>query len=199
MEERIDRVADQKKTVTGRFSLLGLLERGAGATDRWLNYIGVSFVIFLMLLVLSQVVARYFFNSPIRGYIDAMEMMMVVLVFLTLAYCQGKGGHIRVELFMTRVLKEGSRRYHVVEFLHLLLSLVAFALIAIYGAKEALDAYPSSGLSLTVFWPTWPARMVLAVGSIFLCVRLIVQMIQNLNWAVVGVKKTELLGAEREA
>jgi len=189
-EERTERASAGEITVSGRSSLLGYADRGFGAIERWLGYLGMTFLIGLMVMVVFEVVARYVFGNPIVGYIDIMEMMMAVLVFLTLAYCQREGGHIRLELFMTRVLK-GGRRYHRIEFFHLLLSLACFAVIAFSSLKGALHAYTVGDVSNVLYWPLWPSRMLVAIGAIFLCVRFILQMFHSLSQVVVRVKKTE--------
>lgn len=189
-EERTEKVAGGKAFASGRSSLIGYADNGFSVIERWLSYLGMTFLIGLMVMVVVEVVARYVFNRPMHGYIDIMEMMMALLVFLTLAYCQHEGGHIRMELFMTRVLKEG-RRYHVAEFFHLLISLIGFGIIAFYSLKEAQHAYAINDLSLTIYLPTWPAKMATAIGSIFLCLRFVMQMFQSVTQVVVGVKKTE--------
>ena len=57
----------------------------------------------LMLIGVVHVFGRKFFNMPIFGYIDIVEIMMSFLVFLGLAYTERLGGHIRMELFVTNL------------------------------------------------------------------------------------------------
>jgi len=189
-EERSEKITEGEVVVSERSSLLGNADRGFGALERWLGYLGMTFLIGLMTMVVVEVVARYVFGSPIMGYIDIMRMMMAVLVFLTLAYCQREGGHIRMELFMTRVLK-GGRRYHLVEFSHLLLSLAGFTVIAISSLNGALQAYNVGDVTSVLYWPIWPAKLLVGIGATFLCVRFILQMFYSMGQVVVGVKKTE--------
>ncbi|MFH0914480.1 MAG: TRAP transporter small permease [Chloroflexota bacterium] len=174
------------------------LDRVVAVMDTWLNYIGVTFTILLMLMTVVNVTGRYVFNWPLKAYVDIMEMMMVLLVFLCLAYCQMKGGQIRFELFMTRVLK-GGRPYHLMEVFNLLLSLVAFGIIAFYSAKSTINAYIVGDSTLTVYLPTWPFRMGAAIGSIALCLRLLVLLIQNVAWAAAGAPAEPTAGPEFEA
>lgn len=184
-EERGGKAAGGAVAVSGRSSTRNYADRWLSALERWLNYLGMVVLIGLMAMVVFEVVARYIFRSPIQGYIDIMEMMMAVLVFLTLAYCQHTGGHIRMEMFMTRVLV-GGRRYQVFEFFHLLVSLVAFGLIAFFSAKTALEGYFTGDVTMTIHLATWPVRMLTAIGSIVLCLRFIMQMFQPLAGS--GVK-----------
>ena len=170
-EERSEKKAGAEVS-TERSSPLDYADLGLGAFGTWLAYAGMVFLIGLMAMVVIEVVARYVFNKPIQGYIDIMEMMMVALVFLSLAYCQRTGGHIRMEIFMTRVL-QGGRRYHLAEFFHLLISLAGFGIIAYFAVNQVFYAYKIGDVSMTIHLPTWPARITMALGSIVLCLRFI--------------------------
>ncbi len=188
MEERNGGTVVQGTGVTRRSSTFTFILRRSEAVDTWLNYFGMAFILLLMLMTLVNVIGRLpILNRPFRGYIDAEEMMMALLVFLSLAYCQLKKGNIRFELFMTKVLKEG-RTYHLAEVFYLLIALLGFALIAVYSLQTAIHSYVIGDVTPSVHWPIWPARLGTAIGSIFLCVRLILQIIQNATWAVVGTK-----------
>jgi TRAP-type C4-dicarboxylate transport system permease small subunit len=158
------------------------------AVDAWLNYAGMVFIMLLMLLTLYNVAGRLLFNSPFRGYIDAEEMMMALLVFLSLAYCQQKSGHIRFELFMTRVLRRGFS-YHLAEAAYLIIALIGFTLIAVYSLQAAIHSYTIQDVTPTVHWPIWPAQLGTAIGSIFLCIRLVIQTAQSVVWAATGTKR----------
>jgi TRAP-type C4-dicarboxylate transport system permease small subunit len=185
IDKPIDKDSRQRHTFK-----LSTLEK-FGVIDKWLNYVGVSFTVLLMLMTVINVAGRYLLNSPVRAYVDSMEMMMALLVFLCLAYCQWKGGHIRFELFMTQVLKSG-RRYYLVESVNSLLAASGFALIAIYSLKTAIHAYVIHDVTIGVYLPIWPAKMGVALGSIFLFVRFTMQILSSLTKAVVS-------GAENES
>lgn len=170
-----------------RPSLLSIIIKKSERVDTALNYCGMIFTTLLMLMTAVNVVGRQLFNSPLEGYIDAQEMLMALLVFLSLPYCQLKDGNIRFELFMSSVLKQG-RSYHSVEALYLLFALAGFVLISFYTTETALYAYTAHDVSATAHWPVWPARAGAAIGSIFLCIRLVIQLIQNLTKAMAGTK-----------
>jgi len=186
-EERHEAVSAGDEPVSGRSSPFGHVEWGFSALERWLSYFGLIFLIGLMLMVVVEVVARYIFNKPVHGYIDIMEMMMAILVFLTLAYCQREGGHIRMEIFMTRGLAAG-RPYFTAELFHVTLSLLGFAIIAYFSITEAIHAYDINDRSMTLLWPTWPAKSLISVGAIFLCLRFVVQLFQYAGKVISGAK-----------
>ena len=183
MEER--KPESQTITPPKRSSPLVRIVGGSEKIYVWLNYIGMCFTMALMLNTVVQVVSRRVFNSPLKGYIDFEEMMMALLVFLSAAYCQLKNGNIRFEMFLTDVLKEG-RASHIVEVIYLLISLFGFGMIAIYSFGVAVHAFTIKDVTATIHFPIWPAMFGAAIGSIFLCVRLVFQTIQHGTWAVLG-------------
>ncbi|MFC1972122.1 TRAP transporter small permease [Chloroflexota bacterium] len=187
MEQRNGGTVVQGASVTRRSSTFTSMLRWSETVDTWLNYMGMVFIILLMLLTLINVAGRLLFNWPFKGYIDAQEMMMALLVFLSLAYCQLKNGNIRFELFMTKFLK-GGRTYHMVEVFYLLIALTGFVMIAVYSLQTAIYSLVIQDVTLSVHWPIWPARLGTAIGSILLCIRLLIQITQNATWAVVGIR-----------
>lgn len=187
MEQRNGGTVVQGASVTRCYSTFTSLLRWSEAVDTWLNYLGMVFIILLMTMTLFNVTGRLLFNWPFKAYFDAQEMMMALLVFLSLAYCQLKNGNIRFELFMTKFLK-GGRTYHLVEVFYLLIALTGFVMIAAYSLHNAIHAFVIQDVTPSVHWPVWPARLGTAIGSIFLCVRLLIQITQNTIWAVVGIK-----------
>ena len=122
-------------------------------------------------------------------------MMMALLVFLSAAYCQLKNGNIRFEMFMTDVLK-GGRPYHIAEVIYLLISLFGFGMIAIYSFGVAVHAFTIKDVTMTIHFPIWPAMFGAAIGSIFLCIRLLFQLVQHGTWAVLGAKTAQAMWME---
>ncbi len=185
MEER--KQENQAVTPPKRSSPLVRMVGRSESIDVWLNYLGMAFTVALMMNTVVQVVSRQIFHSPLKGYIDFEEMMMALLVFLSAAYCQLKNGNIRFEMFLTDVLKEG-RASHIAEVIYLLISLFGFAMIAIYSFGVAVHAFTIKDVTPTIHFPIWPAMFGAAIGSIFLCVRLVIQTVQHGTWAVFGTK-----------
>jgi len=92
---------------------------------------------------------------------------------------------------MTRVLK-GGRRYHATEAMHTFVSFAGFTIIAVGLATNAFHAYEINDVGGTIYFPTWPARMVVAIGAIFVCLRFILQIMKHGWLAVKGSKECNL-------
>ena len=60
------------------------------------SIIGMITLILMVLLTIAEVIARRFFNEPITGALSISSLGLVIFVFLTLAYCAVKGGHVEL-------------------------------------------------------------------------------------------------------
>ena len=81
---------------------IGTFSTGLNALIRVLNVIASVITIIMMLLVVSNIVARFIFRNPLLGTIEAVELLLVVVVFCALAYTETQRGHISVELVVAR-------------------------------------------------------------------------------------------------
>ena len=79
--------------------MLKLLDRVAAAAAYLLAAAGVLCVMTLMLLVTSDVVARYGFNSPSNWADEVATFLLIAIVFLGLAQNLRQGSHIRIDIF----------------------------------------------------------------------------------------------------
>ena len=186
MQDRSERDAGLAAVSWKRVPYATRIERVVSVIETWLNYVGVYLIMFLMFFATGGVIGRYFFNRPFSGYWDLAEMMLVAVVFFGIAYTQRTGGHIRVELFLTRAIR--GRAYHIIEFFTSLLSLVVFAFIASNGLERALYSYAHGDVTAAVLWPTWPSMMCVPIGSFLLCIRFFIQMFQHLLQVVSTVE-----------
>ena len=104
---------------TDRSSAAQLLMRADAQLFRmesFFNLTSAMLILFLMLLAVVQVVGRKFFNFPIPGYVDWVEMAMAIFCFLSIAYTQKLGGHVRMEFFAHGLMQD--EHFYVMCFVH---------------------------------------------------------------------------------
>ncbi|MDH3968481.1 MAG: TRAP transporter small permease, partial [Rhodospirillales bacterium] len=77
----------------------GLLAR----VENGLNLFAGVLIFGLMLLGVAQIVLRTAFRAPIFGYIDIVEVSMVGFAVLAISFVQRVGGHVRMELLVSRL------------------------------------------------------------------------------------------------
>ena len=56
----------------------------------------------MMIMTITDVLLRKIVNKSILGSLELTEMMMAIVIFGALAYCELNDGHIRVDLVMKR-------------------------------------------------------------------------------------------------
>ena len=150
-----------------------------------LNIIGVIFILILMVLTAAEIIGRYAFNSPIPGYVEDVELMMAAIVFLGIAYTQRVGAHIRMDMIINRFK---GRAYHLVEALSCFLGLFAYGIICLSSFQGTIDAYQMGDVTEYLYTPTWPSKLCVPLGALFLCIRFILQGIKNMGQVYEGIE-----------
>jgi len=140
----------------------------------------------MVLLITSDVVLRYFFNRPIRGSYELVQFMLVLIVFLGLAYTQTKKGHVSITLVTTKL---SSSRMSVVESATYLLCLIIFTLITWRCILQA-EVLRTSGTSSDVLSiPNFPFMWVVLLGSALLCLIFLIDFIRSLDGVLKNCKQ----------
>ena len=85
------------------------LQKAYGVYLHWCGVTAGYVTFAMMLLVVTNVAARYTLNLSVPGTLEFTESMLTVLIFLSLALTQYEGGHIQVVLF-TKSLPPTLRR-----------------------------------------------------------------------------------------
>jgi len=141
--------------------------------ESFFNVTSGMLILFLMFLAVFQVVGRKFFNFPIPGYVDWVEMAMAIFCFLSIAYTQKLGGHVRMELFISRF---SGRSLWIVEAIGTLIAMWIIAVLALYGWEHFMRAWVIGDSSIDIQIPSWPGKLVVVVAFISLELRLLVQL-----------------------
>ena len=160
---------------------LSLVDRLFFKLESFMGLIG-GIVIFLVVGISTvNVLGRWLFNMPVNGYIDWIEQFMAFLALLGVAYTQREGGHIRMDMLVSRL--KGRWLYTT----ELITTSIVFlvTLVLIYGSYlHFLRAYKFGDTSLDISLPIWPAKLVVPAALTLLAIRLLIQM-----WAYVRAIK----------
>lgn len=133
--------------------------------SRIADSVGRVVLALMVLLVTLDVVLRYFFNRPIKGSYELIEFMMVLVVFLGLAYTQTKKGHVSITLF-TGKLSPG--QLAVIRSITYLLCIIIFSLITWRGIVQAEALRVNGTSSDLLFIPTFPFMWIVVIASVLL-------------------------------
>jgi C4-dicarboxylate transporter DctQ subunit len=184
------RVVNDQPPVWKRSRIFRVIERIISHVEDWLNLASVFIIMFLMFFASAEIIGRYVFNFPIPGHVEIVELIMAGVVFFGIAYTQRVDGHVRMELFVTRVLR--GRSYHIAEAITTSLSLFVYLFIFIYSFKAALFSLKVGDTTAYIYWPTWPSKLAIPLGSIFLCMRFAIEIVQHTAQAIAGEEKRHL-------
>lgn len=154
----------------------GLLARASSQFEKVEDFANLlaSFAIFLlMVLGVAQIVMRTFFNSPINGYIDLVELSMASMAFLGASYCQRLGAHIRMELFVGRV---SGRPYWATEIFGTLVAMTIIGVLIWYSTGHFWRSYTLGDSTIDAEFAVWPSKLLVPIAFSIWFIRLSFQL-----------------------
>lgn len=160
-------------------SLVSRLDRSLLRLERQLALVSGIAIFGLMVLAVISVSGRAAANAPLSGYVDWIEQMMPLIAFMGVSYVQREGGHIRMDVVISRLR---GRTLWIVEFVSVALMLVLMMLLvwgsyAHFERSFSFDApLWSRDSSLDIALPLWPAKLLAPVAFSVLCLRLALQL-----------------------
>ena len=157
------------------------------------NFIGVSMLVFMVLLLVANVVGRFVFLAPIGGIYELEEMLLVILTFLALAYTGIVKGHVRVDML---VMRFPVWVQHVVDTCTGLTSLTLWVFIGWRGFEYMLEMHACGRTTEMLYLPWTPFVAIMVFGSILFWFVLIAEIFRSLHGAIVegGKKALWILG-----
>ena len=155
----------------GRFldradSLLNLLESR-------LNLVAGLIVFALMFLGVIQIVLRTVFRTPIFGYIDVVEVVMVGFAVLAISYVQRVGGHVRMELLVARLR---GRAHWLAETLSTMLGIFIVGVLIPYSYYHFQRAFNIGDSTIDIEIVTWPPKLIVPLALSVLMIRMWIQL-----------------------
>lgn len=130
----------------------GQTQRVWPALRKGLGLICSALLVAMMCLTGADVIARYFFNAPIKGAFELTEILLACLVFTALPITTGAREHIEVEL----VEPKSSRMRGLLRALATLSGLIVFGVLAFeiyeYAGRMAKYGQVTNSLRIPLSW-----------------------------------------------
>mgnify|MGYP001096123184 CR=1 FL=1 len=135
----------------------------------WISALGIALMILSTSLDTSL---RFLFNAPLPGVFELNEVLLVVVVFLGIAWTQGERGHTRVVVVMKRL----DIRFAVkIDIICWILCFLFLAALGVQTAKEALRSFSINEFRWgSVQMPIWWAKALVPLGCWLTCTQLLV-------------------------
>lgn len=127
-----------------------------------IKLISEAVVILLMLLVVADVVGRYFLNSPIKGTFEISSLMMAVVIFFAFGYVALAKGNIKIEIISQRLPR---RVQAMLDIVGTAAGALFFGLITWQGVKLVLHAYAANEVTDVLHLATYPVKIAVPLGA----------------------------------
>src|SRR5699024_5782383 len=130
----------------------------------------------MMLLVVVDVSGRYLFNKPIAGNIELTEILMVLTIYSGIAYTQRNEGHVGMDLIFDKLK---GKFYYLNRILLTIISLLINIVVMIFSYEQAIETFRNKSTSMYLHLPMWILPVIVSVGTLTLCLRLLLECIQS--------------------
>ena len=151
--------------------LFGIFEVIVFRFSRWMGAVAIVVLGAMMFFTVLDVFLRAFFNTPIRGDVEIIELAMVCVGFLGLAWCAMRGMHIQVDLLVTFFSKKGRSAFDVFNYL---LGMGVCFIFTYKSVAEGIANRELNNLSAVLKIPLFPFYWIVAVGYAMLLLAVIV-------------------------
>lgn len=139
-----------------------------------LSYISALAVAFMMIITVADVLVRYLTPYSVPGSYAFVSLSFVFVIYLGLSVAQRENSHIAIDVLYNQ-LTRGQRK--ILQMLQLAVFGTFFGALAWYSAVTAWENYQFGDTilgAIQVF--TWPARIMIPIGFLFLTLRMAVQL-----------------------
>ena len=145
-------------------------------------YLNMAIVSFIALLIGSEIFMRFAFDYSYLGVVDLVTLCVLVILYASLSGVQRDNAHLRMDLLDKKL--EGTRAGLIIHFISRLLTLGAALIIFYATLKTTLEIYQQQHVTLILHAYTWPAAMFMPIGWFLLCIRVGIQIKQELASAL---------------
>ena len=122
----------------------------------WLAKIYSWFTLIIVLLIVSNVLGRYFFDLRFDFAVDVAPQLYTILIIWGCSYALSKGTHIRTDLYWNKLSDKVKARLDAVAYVFLFFpSFILLAYISFWDTFRSvvIDERSSATMAQLVIWP----------------------------------------------
>jgi TRAP-type C4-dicarboxylate transport system permease small subunit len=132
--------------------------------------------VLLMILVDANVLGRYTLNLPVPGAVEVSILLLAMLLITAQPWVQTKNVHLRLDFIIEHVPVEIARIIQLAVFIVSLIFCVAWA----WGSTDyTIRSWGDAFFGLIAI-PFWPALLVIPISIIVICLRIPIQIYQEI-------------------
>lgn len=126
--------------------------------------IGSIFIMVAMFVTVADVIGRRFFNSPVPGSYEISAMLLVIVVFSTITYCELLNGHVTIDLLVSRLAQ---KTQNIVNIFVYVLFLATYAILTWRLFVYAVETFHKKEVIIikaSILIPVYPFVFIAAIG-----------------------------------
>lgn len=152
--------------------------KGVHHISEGLMWFGGGLLIVITLLTVSDVFARYFFDSPIPGTIELVKLILVCITFSGMVYTTARKANVQVTVLVSRFPRRAQR---ILASIMTFIGVVIFALLSWQLGLSAAEWMHIGRHSATLFIPLAPFKFFAAVAAGLICLVLLIRFLHSLG------------------
>jgi len=162
----------------------------------WVGKVLSLGVLFMFALVLTEVIRRYFFNSPTVWGNELTQLTFGVYVVVCGGYILRWGGHVNVDILYGRFSIKGRA---IIDMITFSLFLIFCGMMLAYGGSLAWESLSTFEHSQSA-WnpPLYPVKLMIPTGAFLLLLQGIAKLVRDILTLLTAEKITTPKTAERE-
>lgn len=160
--------------------VVSIIDKALSTTTLRVSNFGQVVLIALVLLTVVHVTLRRAFHSPLSGTLEISQVMLVVVVFFSVAHCGVKKSHVSIDALLSRF---PPRVQAIVNSITGLLGVLLFSAMGWGSIDTALRLMGTHRVTGILPIPIYPFYFVVAFGSLLLALVLLFQFIDSLKSA----------------
>ena len=158
------------------------VEKGASITAAWV-------ILFLMFLTSADVIGRHFFGKPIQTVYEISQNLLLVIVYLSIAYVASIRGHPKVDIVTSWLPWRGQLAIDIFGYVA---GLTIMGIVTWQTGIRAWTSWVVQDYSMGLIdLPLWPGKFILPIGIGMLCIRLIIIIVEDISYLSRGVPPKE--------
>jgi TRAP-type mannitol/chloroaromatic compound transport system permease small subunit len=160
--------------MTALKTLVSIIDKVNDGVGNLLSY----FLFLFFVLLLMEVILRYFFNSPTVWANELAQMLFGAYAILAGGYIMRTGGHVNVDILYSRLSRKSRAGLDVVTSL---LFFLFCAMLLIYGGSLAWDSLSRFEHSQSA-WnpPLYPAKLMIPLAAVLLLLQGLAKLIRDI-------------------
>jgi len=155
----------------------------------WIGRVVSYGMLFMFILVLSEVIRRYFFNSPTSWGTELTQLTFGVYIVLSGPYVLRWGGHVNVDLLYTRFSPRGKAIIDIITFPIFLLFV---GMLLVYGGSFAWESMMRLEHTESAWNPSvWPFKLAIPIAAFLLLLQAVAKLIRDIITVASGENPKE--------